>query len=61
MKISFDKVKEYQMHYMHLQTCQKRAQIDKVFDVLTENEVNELIEILGKLLYFMHMTHREEI
>lgn len=49
MKISFDKVKEYQMRYMHLQACQKRAQVDKVFDVLAENEVNELIEILGKL------------
>lgn len=61
MKISFDKVKEYQMHYMHLQACQKRAQVNNVVDMLTENEVNELIEILGKLLYFMHMTHREEI
>lgn len=61
MKITFDKVKEYQMHYMYLQACQKRAQVDKVVDMLTENELNELIEILGKLLYFMHMTHREEI
>jgi hypothetical protein len=46
---------------MYLQACQKRAQVDNVVDMLTENEVNELIEILGKLLYFMHMTHREEI
>lgn len=61
MTISFDKVKEYQMHYMNLQARQKWAQVDKVFDVLAENEVNELIEILGKLLYFMCMTHREEI
>lgn len=57
MKIEFKKIVEYQERFMKLD----HIEFDTVGDLFTHKELKELIGILGNLLYFMHMTHREEL
>lgn len=57
MKISFDKIKEYQERFMKLD----HIEFDTVGDLFTHKELRELIGILGNLLFFMHMTHKEDL
>lgn len=57
MKISFKRIWEYQERFMkldHIDCCE-------VAEIFTHKELRELIGILGQLLYFMHMTHKENL
>ena len=57
MTISFDRIKDYQERFMMLNHSKENF----IFGAFTHDELNELIEILGNLLYFMVVSHKEEI
>lgn len=57
MKIDFKKIEEYQQRFMKLD----HIEFDTVGDLFTHKELKELIGILGNLLYFMYVTHREDL
>lgn len=54
MKITFERIEEWQIHFHEL----NHSKSDIVTYGFTHDELNELIFILGNLLYFMHMTHK---
>lgn len=54
MKITFERIEEWQNHFRIL----NHSKSDNVTWGFTHDELNELIFILGNLLYFMHMTHK---
>jgi len=57
MKIPFKRIQKYQERFMKLDHIDCR----EVVDIFTHKELRELIGILGQLLYFMHMTHKENL
>lgn len=54
MKITFERIEEWQHHFEIL----NHSKSELVTWGFTHEELNELIFILGNLLYFMHMTHK---
>lgn len=57
MTITFDRIAEWQTHFRILD----HSKSELITWGFTHDELNELIFILGNMLYFMHMTNREEI
>lgn len=57
MKIDFKKIEEYQVRFIKLD----KIEMDIVGDLFTHKELRELIGILGNLLFFMHITHKESL
>mgnify|MGYP007012481077 CR=1 FL=1 len=54
MKITFERIEEWQNHFHEL----NHSNLNIVTYEFTHEELNELIFILGNLLYFMHMTNK---
>lgn len=59
--VSFERIKEMQMRFMNLRHIQIDLQCPVMSPSLNEEEIEEIIYILGQLLYFMTVTRREEI
>lgn len=59
--VSFEYIKEIQMRFMNLRNIQIDLQAPVMSMALNENEIKEMIYILGQLLYFMTVTERNEI
>lgn len=59
--ISFEHIKDMQMRFMDLRHIQIDIQSPVMSPTLNEQDIEDLIYVLGQLLYFMHMTNREEI
>lgn len=59
--ISFERIKEIQMRFMDLHHIQIDFQSPVMSPTLNEEEIKEIIYVLGQLLYFMTVTHKEEI
>lgn len=57
MKISFERIEEWQLRFMKLNHDKKQI----ITDTYHHDELDEIIYILGNLLYFMHMTNKKEI
>ena len=59
--ISFERIKEIQMRFMNLRKIQIDLQSPVMSPSLNEEEIKEIIYVLGQLLYFMTVTERTEI
>lgn len=55
--VTRDRIIEVQMNLQKI----NHAKVNPVMIIATHEEIEELIYILGNLIYFMTMTHKEDI